>query len=118
MYIAAQKGHIDIVEKLIAAGCDVDKARTDTGATPLYIAANRGHIDIVEKLIAAGCDVDKAKTTTGTTPLFIAAQKGHIDIVKQLLENGANKLLCDSDGDSPLDVARVWGHNNIAALLK
>ena len=68
------------MEKLIAAGADVNKARTDDGSTPLLMAAENGHTSTVEKLIAAGADVDKATTTDGVTPLLIAATGGtHLD---------------------------------------
>ena len=43
LYVAAHKGHVAVIEKLIAAGADVDKARTDDGSTPLFIAAQNDH---------------------------------------------------------------------------
>ena len=64
-----------MVTKLIAAGADVNKARTDDGSTPLFMAAEKGHLTVVTKLIAAGALVDKAETDDGTTPLYIAAQR-------------------------------------------
>jgi len=33
-----------IVERLLAAGADVNKAGTSNRSTPLYIAAQRGHV--------------------------------------------------------------------------
>ena len=73
--IAAWQGHLAVVTKLIAAGADVNKARTDDGSTPLFMAAEKGHLTVVTKLIAAGALVDKAETDDGTTPLYIAAQR-------------------------------------------
>ena len=34
LFVAAYKGHLPVVERLIAAGTDVDKATTDGGSTP------------------------------------------------------------------------------------
>ena len=59
VYIAARNGDTDAVKVLIAAGCDVNRAK-NTGATPVSIAAQKGHTSVVEALIAAGCDVNQA----------------------------------------------------------
>lgn len=41
---------------LIEGGCDVDKATTDNGITPLWIASEEGHAVVVQALLKAGCD--------------------------------------------------------------
>ena len=41
--MAAQEGHEGVVEQLLKAEADVNKAKTDDGATPLYTAAQEGH---------------------------------------------------------------------------
>eukprot|EP01051_Picozoa_sp_SAG22_P036542 SAG22_NODE_17760_length_299_cov_0.600000_1_plen_49_part_10 len=46
LYIAAEKGHGEIVSGLVAAGADLNAA-PQHGATPLYIAAEKGHGEIV-----------------------------------------------------------------------
>ena len=49
LYIAAQNGHIDVVNALLAKkDIDINKATFD-GVTPLYIAAENGHIDIITR---------------------------------------------------------------------
>ena len=35
-----------VINLMLAARADINKARTDTGATPLQAAAERGHVDI------------------------------------------------------------------------
>ena len=50
--MASQNGHEAIVAALIAAGADVNKARTNDGTTPLYIAACKGYEAIVKNLLA------------------------------------------------------------------
>ena len=116
LYSAAKKGHVKIVEKLIAASADVDKAETTHGYTPLYIAAHNGHIEVVEKLIAASADVDKARTTThGRTPLYIAARNGHVEIVDKLIAASAD---VEKGKYTPLQVAQQKGHSIVALLLR
>ena len=92
LYIAAQNGHEGVVEQLLKAGADVDKAATDDGATPLLTASHEGHEGVVEQLLKAGADVNIALTDLdgGATPLWIAAHEGHEGVVEQLLKAGAD----------------------------
>ena len=57
-----------MVEQLLDAEADVNKAKTHTGATPLYTAAQEGHEGVVEQLLKAEADVNKATTDDGSTP--------------------------------------------------
>jgi hypothetical protein len=47
--VASEKGHVPVVQALLQAGADVDKA-ADDGCTPLYMASQQGHTDIVRLL--------------------------------------------------------------------
>jgi len=54
LYFAAQNGHADGVERLLAApGVDINQACWD-GTTPLFIALARGHAAVALKLREAG----------------------------------------------------------------
>ena len=78
---------------MLAAGADVNQAKTD-GATPLFIAAQNGHAEVVAQLLAAGADVNKAPTSgfySEATALYIAAQYGHTEVVEQLIAHGADE---------------------------
>ena len=72
LYIAAQRGHQQIVEMLLAAGVDM-KAAANDGATPIFIAAQERHHRVVEMLVAAGADMNAA---TGATPICFASGNG------------------------------------------
>ena len=82
LFIASNKGYLEIVQILIQAGADVDK-QDEFVFTPLMIASKKGHTEIVKLLIKAGADVDKGNKTIGT-PLMIASKKGHTEIVELL----------------------------------
>ena len=75
LLIAAYNGHLNVVQALVAAEADVDKAKTDDGRTPLWTAAYEGHLDVVQALVAAKADVNKAAGEW--TPLRIATQNNH-----------------------------------------
>ena len=112
LFIAAQNGHLEVVNALLDAGAAVHKPLTD-GATPLFIASQKGHLEVVNALIAAGAAVDKP-LTDGATPLFIASENGHTEVVKALLDAGAavDQALTD-DGETPLSIAAIQGHMEV-----
>jgi ankyrin repeat protein len=67
LYIAAQKGHFEIVKHLVEKNADVN-APTLKGATPLYVAAQKGHMKIVEYLLENNADIN-ARFQNGYTPV-------------------------------------------------
>ena len=54
---AAEEGDIEQVQKLIAAGADVN-AKNSYGRSSLHEAAFQGHEDVVELLLANGADIN------------------------------------------------------------
>ena len=97
---AAQKGHKEITELLIAKGADVN-AKEEDGWTPLHYAVYEGYKEIAELLIAKGADVN-AKEEDGWTPLHDAATK---EIAELLIDNGADVNAKDGTGSTALDTA-------------
>ena len=55
LFLAAAEGYLGIVEALLAADADVNRAR-DNGCTPLYILSQNGHLNVVQALLTAGAD--------------------------------------------------------------
>ncbi|WP_083232879.1 ankyrin repeat domain-containing protein [Endozoicomonas atrinae] len=53
LHFAAQNGHLEAIDALIARGADVN-ARTKDGRTPLHFAAQNGHLEAIDALIARG----------------------------------------------------------------
>jgi ankyrin repeat protein len=81
IYIAAQKGHADCLNILLAAGGDVNKCMND-GCSPIFIAAFKGHADCLIILLAAGADA--RSSWKGTSALDKARQKNHSECVRVL----------------------------------
>ncbi|EXA28573.1 hypothetical protein FOVG_19830 [Fusarium oxysporum f. sp. pisi HDV247] len=87
---ASAGGHIQVVERLLNAGANVNAAAAaDRGRTALQAASEGGHIQIVERLLDAGANVNAAAARYGRTALQAASEGGHIQVVKRLLNAGA-----------------------------
>ena len=67
LFVAAERGHLQVIRLLLEANADKDKTFQD-GATPLFIAAQNGHLEVVRLLLEANADKDKARQD-GATPL-------------------------------------------------
>jgi hypothetical protein len=115
LYSAADSGHTDVAELLLANGAEVD-ATAKWGETPLAQAAARGHNEMVKLLLARGADVN-AKDSADSTPLHRAAMAGRKDVAQLLLANKANASAKDFKSMTPLDWAAIQGHKGWEALL-
>lgn len=113
LYLASKYGNIDAVEKLIAAGADVNIVRDSSGGSPLFIACQEGYLEIVEKLINAGADVDQI--CQDSTALYMACQEGYLEIVEKLLL--AKDRISQKTLDESAFVAAQKGHHEILAKL-
>jgi ankyrin repeat protein len=116
--MAAQAGHVDVIQVLVEAHANVDQATSDFGCTPLFASAQNDFIDVVRVLLEAHATVDQALTTNGRTPLYMAAVKGHVDVIKLLLNAGANAHATDSDGKTPPQAALEFNNSDAVAALR
>jgi len=92
LHWAAQQGHKDVAELLLASGAQVN-ARNKYGDTPLHFAATAGSKEVVELLLAHGADVNVVDRpigagASGKTPLQCAASGNHQDVVELLRQHG------------------------------
>lgn len=91
LHDAAVIGSVELVERLIANGADVD-ARDVRGYTPLYIAIQSGHVEVAKVLIANGADVNAGAVDDAgqyRTPLYLSIILGREAVESLLRERGA-----------------------------
>ena len=101
LMIAALKSHLDLAEKLVKKGADINK----TGWTPLHYAASSGQLAIISLLLDNSAYID-AESPNGTTPLMMAAMYGTPAAVRLLLREGADPSLKNQQGLTALQFAQ------------
>ena len=116
---AVYKRGLPTIKLLVKHGADVNLSHA------LHIAVQRATDDVVEYLIQVpGVKLDHIPSSgfsaplKGNAPLHLAAMKGRIKAAKMLLDRGANPVLENSYGMTPLDIATQHGHTEVATLLK
>src|SRR5262249_13925287 len=65
--IAAEHGHLAVIDQLLAAGTPLDGLDRD-GSTALHEAAYSGQADTVRHLLARGADPARSVARSGPTP--------------------------------------------------
>ncbi|MCY3842818.1 MAG: ankyrin repeat domain-containing protein, partial [Acidobacteria bacterium] len=135
--LAAANAHYDVAALLVDRGAEVNVA--SRGWTALHqvswvrksgIAGSNNppppgsgsmtSLEFVRKLVAAGADLDARVTRRppagitrlnflGGTPFLLAARTGDADLMRLLAELGADPLLPNEDGTTPLMVAAGVG---------
>lgn len=87
---AVTEGNTAEVERLVAAGADLD-ARDSARRTALLIATRVNEIEIARLLIDAGADVN-AKDNNHDTPFLYAGAEGRNEILRLILNSGRADL--------------------------
>ena len=113
--LAALNGHVEVVQFLHRAGCDLEKANNH-GTTAGILAARSGHLEVVQFLHRAGCDLDKANNN-GTTAGIWAARNGHLEVVQFLHRAGCDLDKANNDGWTAGILAAENGHVEVVQFL-
>ena len=91
---AARRGSLDVLERLAAAGTDID-ALDRYGQTALMLAAINGRTEVVRILVDTGADLGLRGTGApgfaGKTALDLAIAQGDPEIVDMLRSRGADR---------------------------
>jgi len=85
---AAQRGNLNKVRRLLAAGANVH-TKDVAGFTPLLVSAGNGHLELSRMLLGAGANVNDA-ANVGSTALHESAFHGHMEVCQMLVEVGAD----------------------------
>ncbi|MGH8875874.1 MAG: ankyrin repeat domain-containing protein [Stackebrandtia sp.] len=115
-------GSVDMMETLLPSKPDTSITNR-YGGTALQPACERGHADYVREVLdQSDIDVDQVNDLgwTGMLEAIVLGDgsKPYQDIVDELIAHDADVNLADSDGVTPLVLARQHGHDRIADKLR
>jgi uncharacterized protein len=117
LVIAAYRGNVAVIEMLLSAGADVQRANRG-GITPLMSAAQSGHAALIPILLEAGADLETLSTSAyHQNALHFAAQKGYREVVEALLSAGANVDALENTHSTALMYAAYGGHTEVVEIL-
>jgi ankyrin repeat protein len=136
LVLAVGSGHFELAGVLLDAGADpnaaaqgwtalhhitwIRKPGTGSNDPAPYGSGNMDSLTLVRKLKAHGADVNARVTRrpnvgvtalnfVGATPFFMAARGGDAELMRLLVELGADPLLPNEDGTTPLMAAAGVG---------
>jgi ankyrin repeat protein len=115
LMIAASKGYINEVNRLIMQGADIF-AETGQQVTPLIFAVANNMTKVAKMLIDYGSDPNKM-TLKGETPLLIAVKNDNSELVEALIRAGAEIDLADRYKATALHYASAYGYFKIVDML-
>ena len=117
LHVAAKKGQVDVVQKLLATRCCNTNVALTNGATALCAAVTHGHVETVQALLEGGASAD-VEYDNGMTPLYYAASAGYSLIVNELLAKDAVvNVSLRENGATPLSIAVEKGYLDIVQAL-
>jgi ankyrin repeat protein len=104
----------EVARVLIERGADVNApAANAQRVAPLHAAAAVQDRATAELLLAHGADPN-VKQQLDYTPLHGAASRGDVELATLLLAHGAERDARGTDGLTPADIARKYGHPDFA----
>ncbi|XP_072498926.1 ankyrin repeat domain-containing protein 6 isoform X9 [Notamacropus eugenii] len=115
LHLAANKGHLPVVQILLKAGCDLD-VQDDGDQTALHRATVVGNTEVIAALIQEGCALDR-QDKDGNTALHEASWHGFSQSAKLLVKAGANVLAKNKAGNTALHLACQNSHSQSARVL-
>lgn len=103
---AAQYGQSNAARYLLSQNVDANKARIDTGATPLHMAIGQKFLDTVRTVLPAS-DIEK-EDNNGDTAIMHSLRVQDTDIINLILDQRPNLDHANHDGITPLLDAIIY----------
>jgi uncharacterized protein len=114
LHYAASDDDVEAARTALDGGADMN-ARDRAGFTPLHFAAQAGSIQVARLLLERGATVDP-QDDFGNTPLGRAVfnSRGEGTMIQLLREHGADSMLPNKSGQTPLGLARLIANFPVA----
>lgn len=115
LHLAAEKGHMGIVQLLLDTGIDINAANKDS-QTCLHIAVAQDNVAMAGLLMEKGALAD-AKNGLGQNALHIAVEKGNTALVGLVLDYATDVDARDCLGQTAFHRAVAMGWEEIVRLM-
>jgi ankyrin repeat protein len=96
--------NVDVVERMIEMGADLNYREKQTGLAALHMAARAGDLQLAELLLHRGAEVN-VRCQRGETPLHKAVNAGNFHVAERLLGQAADVDARDNSHLAPLHCA-------------
>ncbi|KAH6843254.1 ankyrin repeat-containing domain protein [Chaetomium sp. MPI-CAGE-AT-0009] len=121
LHWAADRGHIDVCERLLQEGADVDDGIATGEQTPLHMAAYSGQAEVIAHLLDHSgrrrpAQINAVANEVGT-PLTLAILGRQYKAAETLLAYGADATLAAADSEPPVAAAARRGAENLLGQL-
>lgn len=119
LHWAAERGHLDTMEKLLSLGADINDGIQDQVWTPLHMAASTGQVEAIELLLSGhyGATELNAVSKEVGTPFTLAISCNQKAAAELLLAKGASPTLTSDDFESPVAIAALRGYDDVVDNL-
>ena len=87
-YEAAERDNLEVLQKNINDGVNINATAGKDGETALHRAATRGKLEAAKLLIEKGADLNLGRSRDGDTPLDLARDRGHTKLADLLRKHG------------------------------
>jgi ankyrin repeat protein len=122
LQLATDLGDMEIIQVLIEAGADCNKATSyHHPLNPLQTAVDMGNFELAKYFMSVGADINwPPYKIEGATALQMAVQKQNVDMVDFLLDRGAhvNAPAAEIRGVTALQAAVSQGRLDLIELLR
>ena len=119
LHLAAARGFTSIVERLLAAGADVEAGYEDV--TPLHYAVQGRHLAAAQQLLMAGANANTGGLESNTAPLYSALENADAEMLRLLINHRADVNATDSRHgripETPLFTATTGNHLDLVTIL-
>jgi uncharacterized protein len=120
--IASVADDEETLRVLLQLGASAKLTTSRWDGTALIAAAHLGHDGVVRQLIQAGAPLDHVNNLHWTAAIesVVLGNGGvrHQATLKALIDAGANLKLTDRSGQTPLQLAKTHGFNDMVAMLE
>ncbi|OSD00703.1 ankyrin [Trametes coccinea BRFM310] len=115
IFVAAQRGDVDTIRRLIESGKASATDRDEQNITPLHWAAINAQLAACRYLLEQGAEVDALGGDLVATPMQWAARNGYLYVIQLLIAHNADPNITDAQGYNTLHL--VTHSSSVMALL-